>query len=188
MADTAGCCGGDSDEEQERQRPCTDGAPGATSKRAARMVALFQAFADRRPAAQRDLILHAEAAEQAAAARGALLTTLHQGEVDAAVLRHSCCTLPETPPPAIKSKRVILLQDQHDCVRVSVPTVECLACARKWEVQAEECGCSPASPAQPEKWYTHATLQLFGHLHTRGGLSAERASPYELGSLTARQP
>jgi hypothetical protein len=100
------------------------------------VTALFQAYSDRRPAAQRDLILHAEAAEQAAAARGALLTTLHQGEVDAAALRHSCCTLPDTPPPAIKSKRVILLQDQHDCVRVSVPTVECLVCARKWEVLA----------------------------------------------------
>jgi hypothetical protein len=65
------------------------------------MVALFQAFADRRPAAQRDLILHAEAAacdsERVRLATRSPLLKRHLHGVSAAGARDrvgDCCSAP----------------------------------------------------------------------------------------------
>ena len=136
---------------------------------AERMKKKHDAFAQCRARATSDLIASAPAAvgfrEDVRLAVEAKLQEL----IDWAAERHCCYARGLTEQvPKVVHRNPMTVQDVTMCYRVTVPRLLCSACG-EWDVQAEECGCFPASPVDPKLWLmTSAAPSWFGMACARG--------------------
>ena len=143
--------------------------PGCGTSYAERMKKKHDAFAQCRARATSDLIASAPAAvgfrEDVRLAVEAKLQEL----IDWAAERHCCYARGLTEQvPKVVHRNPMTVQDVTMCYRVTVPRLLCSACG-EWDVQAEECGCFPASPVDPKLWLmTSAAPSWFGMACARG--------------------
>lgn len=172
--DAPGYEGGDED-DVERVR-----AGDTTTARQQRMLRQFEAWEKRRPRATSDLLIGAVAADGFRDEIRRLTQEKLQEMINWAAERHCCYSRGLTPDlPVVVGRRTIIVQDLTTWYSVEVPTLDCSICGR-WEVQAEECGCFPASPRDPQLWLLLSVLDFYHNLLMTGGQSAggaPRATP-----------
>ena len=167
-ADAAGYDGNDdSDNDCAARRVCG----GASTSRAERMERLFSAFKRRRPRATSDLLVNVVAADGFRDDARSLVEAKLQALIDSAVERHCCFSRGVAQEaPVVVGRRSMVVQDVSRFYRVTVLRLRCVC--GEWEVQAEECGCFPASPVDPVVWFMTEVLEFYDHLLARG-LSVE---------------
>jgi len=166
--------GYDGGDEDAAARVCVRRAvAGGSSARSERMECLFAAYRQRSPRATSDLLIGSVAADAFSTELKRVTQDKLQEMIDWAPERHCCYVrgLTDAPPTVVK-KTPLKVQDLRAWYDVMVPRLLCQRCG-EWDVQAEECGCFPASPVAPTLWFMTAVLEFYHHLLLRGGQSAE---------------
>ena len=161
---------GDDDDTDPRVRA------GSETQRSQREEKKWGAFSERRERATSNLLRGAVAAAGFRDELRRLTEVLLQEYTNCAATRHCCFVhgLTSEPPTVVGTFR-LKVQDLTAWYEVTVPRLCCAACGT-WDVQAEECGCFPASPTDPQLWFMVPVLEFFNQLLLRNGQSAEGAA------------
>lgn len=163
----------DVDDEYQEDEPSTSGRSEEESQRPhhstgtthqERIHRKAENWESRRPTRLEQLRLYEVQKGALDQAHASCIADLLQQRIQLSLQQHHCCASLGQPQLTVVDKRTVLYHSADVTVELQVPTVECSLCARRWEVDACECGCFPSSPVIPQRWYASATLDLYTSL------------------------